>query len=130
MCRSWFGQVGTVVISIVFCFFFALPTLAQSPQLKDAIEQLAVDLHAGMDRSTLTEQQKTELRNNFKELRQARQNHERFAAMRAARSIRTTLDSGAFRPEDRERIKQDMQAIREAHEGGTGGFGMGAGRRF
>src|SRR5215468_538483 len=73
--------------------------LAQSSAMKDAIEQLAVDLHAGVDRSTLTPQQKEQLRDDFKELRRAHQNHERFAALRAARSIRATLDSGAFKPE-------------------------------
>jgi hypothetical protein len=53
------------------CFFAP----AQSAQMKDDVEQLAVDLHAGMDRSTLTKKQKAQLRENFKELRQARQNH-------------------------------------------------------
>jgi Spy/CpxP family protein refolding chaperone len=76
------------------------PGLAQSHQMKDDLEQLAVDIHVGMDRSTLTEQQKAQLRDDFKELREAHQNHQMFAALRAARSIRTELDSGAFKPED------------------------------
>jgi len=96
------------------------PGLAQSNAMKDAVEQLAVDLHAGVDRSTLTQQQKEQLRDDFKELKRAHQNHERFAALRAARSIRATLDSGAFNPEDQQRIKQDLQTIREAREGRPG----------
>jgi hypothetical protein len=128
MMKTWYGVISMVVIPAALYFSFPRQSLAQSRQMKDDVEQLAVDLHAGMDRSTLTEQQKAKLRDDFRELRRAQQNHERFAAMRAARSIRTTLDSGAFKPEDRQRIEQDMQAIRKAREGGTSGFGMGAGR--
>ena len=98
------------------------PALAQG-QMKDDIEQLAVDLKVGVDRSSLTPEQKEQLRDDFRELRQAKQNHQPFAAMRAGRSIRAALDSGAFKPEDKERIKQDMQAIREAREDKPRGFG-------
>ena len=122
MINSRYGLISMAAIPVVIIFLSGQRTLAQSRQLKDDIEQLAVDLHAGMDRSTLSEEQKTKLRNDFRELRQARQNHDRFAAMRAGRNIRATLDSGAFKPEDRQRIQQDMQAIREA-QGGTSGFG-------
>ena len=90
--------------------------MAQQNQMKDDMEQLAVDLHVGVDRSTLTPQQKEQLRDDLRELREAHKNHQMFAAMRAGRSIRTALDSGAFKPQDRERIKQDMQAIKEARE--------------
>jgi hypothetical protein len=105
----------------------ASPTraMAQQSQIKDDMEQLAMDLHVGVDRSTLTPQQKEQLRDDFRELREAQKNHQMFAALRAARSIRTALDSGAFKPQDRERIKQDMQAIKEAredHPHGLGGF--------
>jgi hypothetical protein len=105
----------------------ASPTraMAQQSQIKDDMEQLAMDLHVGVDRSTLTPQQKEQLRDDLRELREAQKNHQMFAALRAARSIRTALDSGAFKPQDRERIKQDMQAIKEAredHPHGMGGF--------
>ncbi len=93
-----------------------VPALAQSSQMKDDMEQLAMDLHVGLDRSTLTPGQKDQLRDDFKELRRAHQNHEMFAAMRAARSIRGYLDSGAFKPEDQKRIKEDIQRIKEARE--------------
>ena len=93
-----------------------LPAAAQSSQMKDDMEQLAMDLHVGVDRSTLTEHQKEQLRDDFKELREAHKDHRMFAAMRAARSIRTALDSGAFKPEDQKRIKEDIQAIKEARE--------------
>ena len=99
------------------------PALAQNSQMKDDIEQLAIDLKVGVDRSTMTPEQKEQLRDDFRELREAKKNHQPFAAMRAARSIRTALDSGAFKPEDKDRIKQDMQAIREAREDKPRGFG-------
>ena len=89
---------------------------AQNPSVKDDIEQLAVDLKVGMDRSSLTPQQKEQLRDDVKALRTARENHEGFAMMRAARSIRYEVDAG-FRPEDKARIKQDMSALREARAG-------------
>jgi Spy/CpxP family protein refolding chaperone len=89
-------------------------------QMKDEVAQLAGDLKVGMDRSTLTEQQKAQLRDDFKELQRAHKNHETFATMRAARSIRTVLDSGAFKPEDRQKIKQDMQTIKQARESRPG----------
>jgi hypothetical protein len=121
-----------VLITIpVMASLVSLPqSAAQSAQMKDDVEQLALDLKVGMDRSTLTEDQKAQLRNQFRELRRAHQNHEPFAAMRAARSIRTTLDSGAFKPEDRDRIKQDMEAIRKAREGEGSGFGASRFHRF
>jgi hypothetical protein len=91
------------------------PAAAQSP-MKDDLEQLAMDLHVGIQRSTLTGQQKAQLHQDFKDLRKAHQNHEKFATMRAARRIRSMLDSGAFQPQDQQRIKEDMKAIRELRE--------------
>ena len=90
-------------------------------QMKDDIEQFAMDLHVGVQRSTLTEQQKEQMRNDLKELRQARQNHDRIAGFRAMRNLHSMLDSGAFQPQDQQRIKEDMQQIREAHEEHPGG---------
>ncbi len=94
-----------------------------SPQMKDDVEQLAMDIHVGVDRSTLTPQQKAQLKDDVRELRDAHKNHRMFAELRAARSIRVALDSGAFKPEDEQRIKQDLQAIKGAREDrGTGGM--------
>jgi Spy/CpxP family protein refolding chaperone len=94
-----------------------------SPQMKDNVEQLAMDIHVGVDRSTLTPAQKAQLKDDLRELRQAHQNHQMFAELRAARSIRVALDSGAFKPEDQQRIKQDLQAIKGAREDrGMGGM--------
>lgn len=84
--------------------------------MKTDLEQLAMDVHAGVARSTLTPRQKEQFRDDFRELREARQNREPFAEMRAMRRIHDTLDSGAFKPEDQERIKQDIQNIRAARE--------------
>lgn len=124
MTKRWNLLISMAAIPLALYFSFPLLSLAQQHQLRDEIEQLAVDLHVGMDRSTLTEPQKAQLRDDFRELRQAHQNHQMFATMRAARSIRTVLDSGAFKPEDRQRIKQDMQAIKEARESESNGLGM------
>jgi hypothetical protein len=128
MTKRWKLLISMAVIPFALCFSLLSLSLAQQQQLRDDIEQLAVDLHAGMDRSTLTEPQKAQLRDDFRELRRAHQNHEMFATMRAARSIRTVLDSGAFKPEDRQRIKQDMQTIKEARESESNGLGMGPNR--
>jgi Spy/CpxP family protein refolding chaperone len=95
--------------------------------MKDDIEQLAVDLHVGVDRSTLTPEQKEQLRDDFRELRRAHQNHEMFAGLRAARSIKRALNSGAFQPADRQRIEADIRAIKEAREDRPRGFGEGGG---
>jgi Spy/CpxP family protein refolding chaperone len=108
-------MLSAILLTIVL---LACPSraAAQSHQMKDDVEQLAMDVHVGLERSTLTEQQKAQFRDDFKELREAHQNHRMFAALRAARSIRKELDSGAFKPEDEARIKQDLQAIKEARE--------------
>jgi hypothetical protein len=124
MAKRWNLLISMAAIPLALYFSFPPLSLAQQQQLRDDIEQLAVDLHVGMDRSTLTEPQKAQLRDDFRELRQAHRNHEMFATMGAARSIRTVLDSGAFKPGDRQRIKQDMQAIKEARESESNGLGM------
>lgn len=116
--------MATVLVGALSLLLFQPPSLAQSHPMKDDLEQLAIDIHVGVDRSTLTEQQKAQLRDDFRELKQAHQNHQMFAALRAARSIRTALDSGAFKPGDQQRIKQDLQAIKEARGDRPAGFGM------
>jgi len=116
--RARYLAVALIACALAVSTNLAIPTplMAQSSQMKDDMEQLAMDLHVGLDRSTLTAGQKAQLRDDFKELRRAHQNHEMFAAMRAARSIRGYLDSGAFQPDDQKRIKQDIQQIKEARE--------------
>ena len=123
-------QVRTIALGLALVAMLPTATIVSLPatalaqnQMKDDIEQLAIDLKVGVDRSTLTPEQKEQLRDDFRELREAKKNHQMFAAMRAARSIRSALDSGAFKPEDQQRIKQDMQAIREAREDKPRGFG-------
>jgi Spy/CpxP family protein refolding chaperone len=121
-------KIQLSVIAAAAALFVAV-TLAQpltpraqmSPAMKDDMEQLVMDIHVGVDRSTLTPEQKAQLKDDVRELRTAHQNHQMFAELRAARSIRTALDSGAFRPEDQQRIKQDMQALKGAREPGMGG---------
>src|SRR5437773_968520 len=75
------------------------PAYAQNAQMKDDVEQFAMDLHTGMDRSSLTEQQKEQIRGDLKRLREARQNHDRMAGFEAIRNFRSILNSGAFKPE-------------------------------
>jgi Spy/CpxP family protein refolding chaperone len=94
---------------------------AQNPQVKDDMEQLAMDLHVGLDRSTLTSAQKDQMRKDLQTLREAHRDHEMIKGLRAGRALKAMLDSGAFRPEDQQRIKQDIQQIREAREDKQGG---------
>ena len=124
-------KLRTLACSLAVAAFLPMATIVAHPapalaqnQMKDDMAQLAVDLKVGVDRSTLTQGQKEQLRDDFRELREAHEQHRMFAAMRAARSIRATLDSGAFKPEDQKRIKEDIQAIKEAREDRPG-MGMG-----
>ena len=106
---------------LVFATWIAPPPSAAQGQpsaaMKDDIEQLAIDLKVGMDRSNLTPQQKEQVRADVKQLREARKNHEPLKGMEAARRIKSMVDSG-FQPGDKQRIQADMQAIREAREMG------------
>jgi len=95
---------------------------------KDAMVTFAFDLHEGMKRSTLTQQQKEQVRNDLRTLKEAHQSGDRRSAMRAMMNFHQILDSGAFQPQDQQRIKQDLQNLREARQqsgGGGGGMGMG-----
>ena len=116
--------LATMLTAIIAAQIWAArPCLAQaeSAQKRDEAARLEIDVKTAMDRSTLTDAQKAQFRDDLRELRRAHQNHETFASLRAARSIRTVLDSGAFKPEDSKRIKEDLQAIREARESEPGG---------
>lgn len=115
-CRGLALLVGCGLMATGLNLSIVRGVSARSHQVKTDVEQLATDVHAGVARSTLTPQQKVQFREDFRELRDARQNHEFFAEVRALRKIRATLDSGAFKPEDRERIKQDLQTIRQARQ--------------
>jgi Spy/CpxP family protein refolding chaperone len=90
--------------------------MTQSREAMDDMARLAIDLHAGVGRSTLTEAQKKQFREDFRQLKEARQNHEMIAEIRAYGKIRATLDSGAFKPADRKKIKQDLEAVHKARE--------------
>jgi len=124
--RKKIGRIAVVALVAILGtsanLAMVVPAAAQKSQMRDDIEQLAMDLHVGIARSTMTPQQKEQLRDDFKELVRAHKNHEMFAELRAARSIRVALNSGAFKPEDRQRIKHDMDAIKEAREDSPGGF--------
>lgn len=110
-------------VLVVLSLVSVAPVDAQSNPMRADIEQFAMDLHVGIERSSLTPEQKAQLRDDFRELREAHQNHRPFEGLRAARSIRKALDSGAFQPQDAQRIKQDIQTIKEAREDRPGGFG-------
>lgn len=94
--------------------------VAQQEQMKDDLEQFAMDLHVGMQRANLTEQQREQIRKDLENLRKAHQNHDRIEGFRAIRNFRSILDSGAFQPQDQQRIKQDLEQIREAREERSG----------
>jgi Spy/CpxP family protein refolding chaperone len=88
----------------------------KSPQMRDDLEQFAMDLHVGMQRANLTDQQREQMRKDLQTMRDSRKNGDRMAGFRAMRNFHSILDSGAFQPEDQQRIKQDMQQLREAKE--------------
>ena len=97
------------------------PVFGQAPPSKRAdIEKFAFDLHEGVKHGNLTTAQKEQLRTDLQHLREARQNHDRLEGFRAMRNFDQLLDSGAFRPEDQQKIKQDMKEIREAREHSSG----------
>ena len=92
----------------------------QKKEMRDDLEQFAMDLHVGMERANLTDQQREQMRKDLQTLRDSRKNHDRLAAFRAMRNFHSILDSGAFKPEDQQRIKQDMQQLREAKQDRNG----------
>src|SRR5215469_2073754 len=96
---------------------------AQILQIKDDVEQLAMDpcRRRSLDSHARA---KGAAQGRFARTREAHQNHRMFAELRAARSIRVALESGAFKPEDQQRIKQDPQAIKSAREDHGMGGGM------
>ncbi len=104
-------------------------SLHAQESMKSAIATFAFDLHEGMQRSSLTQQQKEQVRNDLRNLREAHQSGDRRSAMRAMMKFHRLLDSGAFQPQDEQRIKQDLQNLRAAKQasGGGGGMGMGGG---
>jgi hypothetical protein len=114
-----FPRITVALLSTLLVVSFARAAFAQNPQMKDDIEQLAMDLHVAMDRSSMNPQQKAQMRDDVRELREAHQNHETFRMMRAARSIKAM--TGYFQPGDRERIKQDIDQIKEVREDRPGG---------
>jgi hypothetical protein len=80
-----------------------------------------------MKRSSLTPDQKEQVRNDLQTLRQAHQSGDRRSGMRAMMNFHQILDSGAFQPQDQQRIKQDLQNLRQAKQQSGGGMGMGGG---
>ena len=92
----------------------------QSKQMRDDLEQFAMDLHVGMQRANLSDQQREQMRKDLQTLRDSRKNGDRIAAFRAMRNFHSILDSGAFQAEDKERIKQDLQQLREAKQDRNG----------
>ena len=92
----------------------------EQSQMKDDIEQFAMDMHVGMQRANLTEQQREQIRKDMENLRNARKNHDRIEAFRSIRNFRQILDSGAFQPQDQQRINALIHPVadRAAHEDG------------
>jgi Spy/CpxP family protein refolding chaperone len=105
---------------------YAAAALAQE-STKDAFMTFAVDLHEGVKRSTLTPQQKQQLRGDLQSLHAAMQSGNRRAAIRPMMNFHDLLDSGAFQPQDQARLKQDLQNLRAAKQASGGGMGGGMG---
>jgi uncharacterized membrane protein YgcG len=117
------------VVAMVGCgFLFGYTTRAQGQdEMKDAVATFVFDLHDAMKRSSLTPDQKQQVRTDLQTLRTAQQTGDRRSGIRAMMSFRRILDSGAFQPQDTARLKQDLQNIRAAKKAGGGGMGMGGG---
>lgn len=122
--------IGSLVVLLGLIALHPGRVLAQD-SMKQALVTFAFDLHEGMKRSTLTPDQKEQVRNDLKTLREAKQSGNKRAAFKAMMNFHRLLDSGAFQPQDAQRIKQDLRALREAKQasggGGMGGGGMGGG---
>ena len=123
------SNVPVVVCLVMVGLIAGYPAAARAQEsAKDAMVTFAFDLHEGVKRSSLTAQQKEQVRDDLKTLRQAHQNGDRRSALRAMMNFHQLLDSGAFQPEDQQRIKQDLQNLRAAkQQSGGGGMGMGSG---
>jgi len=79
------------------------------------MEQFRTDLETAIANSTLTAEQKDTLRKDFDTVRQARKSNDaaqKEAARTAWQKIRTTLQSDAIRPEDREKLQANMKQMR------------------
>jgi Spy/CpxP family protein refolding chaperone len=118
-------KIGTGIFALAMLIspltLGARPASAQATsQHHEAMEQFAMDLHEGVKRGNLTDAQKTQLRTDLRDLREAKQNHERLKGFRAMRNFDGLLDSGAFKPEDAAKIKADMQRLREDRQHSAG----------
>ncbi len=126
---SRLGRVALCAGLALAMLMASYPGAARAQEtMKEAVATFALDLHEGIKRGNLTPQQKQQVRDDLKTLREAHQNGNRRAAMRAMMNFHRLLDSGAFAPQDQQRIKQDLQNLREAKKqsgGGMGGGGMG-----
>lgn len=134
--RNRTGQEFLMKASVAICAAMALlgimalhpASLRAQESMKSAVATFAFDLHEGMQRSSLTQQQKEQVRNDLRTLREAHQSGDRRSAFRAMMNFHKLLDSGAFQPQDEQRIRQDLQNLRAAKQasgGGGGGMGMG-----
>jgi len=115
--------------ALLLLALLGLPPAAVHAQesMRSAVATFAFDLHEGMQRSSLSPQQKEQVRNDLKTLRQAHQNGDRRAALKAMLNFDRLLDSGAFQPQDEQRIRQDLKNLRQAKQDSGGGGGMGMG---
>ncbi|HEY2105635.1 MAG TPA: hypothetical protein VGH29_07610 [Candidatus Binataceae bacterium] len=120
---------GAIVVGLALVGLIASYAAAGAQDTtKQAMLTFAFDLHEGVKRSSLTPQQKEQVRSDLQTLRQAHESGDRRSALRAMMNFHQLLDSGAFQPQDQQRIKQDLQNLRAAKQAsGGGGMGMGSG---
>jgi|SRR5579875_879731 Spy/CpxP family protein refolding chaperone len=117
------GILACVTLMAVLAVL-ALGARAQE-SMRDAVATFAFDLHEGMKRANLTPAQKEQIRDDLRSLREAHQSGNRRQALRAMMNFHRLLDSGAFQPEDQQRISQDLESLRQAKKEMGGGTGMG-----
>ena len=97
------------------------PAVAQTPQTSGDTEQLVNDLDVALQRSTLSAEKREKMRSAMRDLCTAHQNHQMVDGEKAASSLRAELNSGAFRPQDQQRVSQDINMIRESRGVKSGG---------
>jgi hypothetical protein len=91
----------------------------QSGKRGAQMQQFRTDLETALANSTLTQEQKDALHKNFQTIQQARESKrsggtvDQEAVKSAWQNIRSTLQSDAIRPEDREKLENSMKQMRK-----------------
>jgi hypothetical protein len=92
-----------------------MPTRQQLQNRRHAITKLQTDLNTAIANAKLTDDQKKTLEEARANLSAAR-GKDRAAVRKALSDVRSIMQSDAFRPEDRQMIRKDLQRLRPARK--------------